>query len=417
MAAPAGGARCKPAFRRPTFDVADVFAAHGAAYQEQHPLTSEQRRVMRDLVACRTAALGGHLELCQHCGDETPSYNSCRNRHCPRCQGLSQARWIAERKARVLPVAHAHVVFTLPRALRPLASRNRKVVYDLLFRAAADTLLTFGADPRWLGAQIGVTAVLHTWTRELRFHPHLHCLVTAGGLSADGARWLAPRAKGTFLFPVRALGEVFRARFLAALECAYRQGGLRLEGTCVALADPKVFSKFVGRLYGPRWHVYSKTPFGGAAQVFEYLGRYTHRVGISNQRLVRFDERGVCFRTRGDSTTLLTGPEFIRRFLQHVLPTGFVKIRHYALYASGHVAGRLQMARVLLPPATPTPEVPAADAPDTGRSPAWADHLRELTGLDITRCPRCGEHARIRVPLPRALPCLPRPPPIGAEPS
>lgn len=394
-----------------------MFAAHGRAYQEQHPLTAEQRRVMRDLVACRTAALGGHLYVCKQCGDETPSYNSCRNRHCPKCQGLSQARWIQERKARVLPVAHAHVVFTLPRALRPLASRNRKVVFDLLFRAAADTLLTFGADERWLGAQIGVTAVLHTWTRDLRFHPHLHCIVTAGGLSTDGTCWVAPRFKSAFLFPVRALAKVFRARFLAGMERAYRQGELRLEGTCAALADPKVFSEFIGRLYGPRWHVYSKTPFGGAAHVFEYLGRYTHRVGISNQRLVRLDEHGVCFRTRGDNTTILPGPEFIRRFLQHVLPAGFVKIRHFALYASGHVAGRLRLARDLLAPATPAPELPAGDAPDTPIQSEWTEQLRQLTGLDVTLCPRCGEQARIRVPLPQTLPCLPRPPPPRASPS
>ena len=310
----ADGPPCKTGVRRPSLEVADIFAAHGKAYAASCSMTAAQRRVMRDILACRTAVLGGHVDECLECGDETPSYNSCQNRHCPKCQSLAQARWIAARKARILPVPHFHVVFTLPSTLRPLANQNRKAVFDLLFSAASSTLRTFGADPRWLGGQIGLTAVLHTWTRDLSFHPHLHCIVTAGGLSPDGARWAAAR-RPAFLFPVRALGEVFRARMVEGLRASYDDGTFRLAGSCAPLAERGRFVRLLDRVARTRWHVYAKPPFGGAEHVMEYLGRYTHRVGLSNQRLLHHDDRGVRFHTKDGRTATLAPHEFIRRFL------------------------------------------------------------------------------------------------------
>jgi len=359
-------------------------------------MTAQQRRVMRDIVQCRTAALGGHVDICLACGEETPSYNSCRNRHCPKCQSLAQARWIAARKNRILPVPHFHVVFTLPRALRQLAHRNRSTIFELLFHAAASTLLSFGDDRRWLGARVGITAVLHTWTRDLRFHPHLHCIVTAGGLAHGGERWVAPPRPG-FLFPVRALGEVFRTRFLDGLQAAYDKGVLHFQGSCAALADPARFRKLLERSYRRRWHVYAKRPFGGAGHVMEYLGRYTHRVGISNHRLVHHDERGVRFLTRDGATTTVAPDEFIRRFLMHVLPPGFVKIRHYGLLAPGNVNTQLATAAALLHDGNPSvPPPPPASPPAVITSEAL---LCALTGIDLRRCPRCRSLARIRRPL------------------
>jgi hypothetical protein len=348
---------------------------------------------MRVIATCRTAALGGHVDLCDRCGHERPAYNSCRNRHCPKCQSLRQATWIEQRLARLLPTHYFHLVFTLPAALRPLAHRNRRRVFTLLFRAAAETLLTLGRDPARLGADLGMTAVLHTWTRALQFHPHVHCLVTGGGLALDGGQWVAARRR--YLFPVQVLSRLFRGKFLAALTRAYRDGELEVGGTTQPLADAVAFQQFVDTLYRVEWVVYAKRPFGGPQQVFRYLGRYTHRVGISNQRLQRIDADGVRFATTGGRSLTLPPQEFIRRFLLHVLPSGFVKIRHYGLLAAGTATTQLERARTLLPPgmsvATPVPR--GSGALD------WLTHLLQLTGADLTLCPRCSQGRMIRHPL------------------
>lgn len=299
---------------------------------------------MRAIEVCRTKALGGHVDVCDACTFARPAYNSCRNRHCPKCQALTQAAWIEKRMEHVLPTHYFHVVFTLPHELGPLARWNRKIVFDLLFSAAASTLLQLGKDGQRLGGLLGVTAVLHTWTRDLRFHPHVHCIVTGGGLAPDGGGWIRSRQK--YLFPVRVLSDLFRGKFLDGLTRCYDDGKLDLgSSVCVPLADRKVFSHLKDTLYRKGWVVYAKRPFAGPEQVFKYLGRYTHRVGISNHRLISFDEHGVCFRTKDGKQVVVSAQEFIRRFLLHVLPDGFVKIRHYGLLASGNVRTKLVDAR------------------------------------------------------------------------
>ena len=393
---------------RPRLELADIFRAHGAAYRQQHALTAEQHTVMRAVEVCRTLALGGHVDVCTACGHERPAYNSCRNRHCPKCQGLAQARWIAQRSARLLPTSYFHVVFTLPAALRALAHRNRRRVFTLLFDAAAQTLLTLGRDPTRLGAQLGITAVLHTWTRALTFHPHLHCLVTGGGLALTGDHWVA--APRRHLFPVRVLSQLVRGKFLAALDRAYRAGELQFGGRCAALADPATFRRWRDQLYRQEWVVYAKPPFGGPQQVFQYLGRYTHRVGIANHRLQAMDAAGVRFATKHGATVTLPPAEFIRRFLLHVLPPAFVKIRHYGLLAARHATTTLAVARRTLedlPLDDPVATAPtAAVHTDAGR-PDWRTHFTQLTGIDLSRCPRCARGTMIAhpvgIPVRRAL--------------
>lgn len=367
----------------PHLEVADIFRAHGPAFRRDHHLTSGQLRAMLDIERCRTPALeGGYQEICNACAYSRSVYRSCGNRHCPKCQGLAQARWIDARMARVLPVMHFHAVFTLPALLRPLAKANPKVVFNILFQTAASTLLAFGQNPRHLGAQVGLTAVLHTWSRKLQFHPHLHCVVTSGGLDPTGTHWIQGRGKDKFLFPVRALSKVFRSRFVDAVDGARRDGALRFTGECADLADDAAFAAFRESLFQTPWVVYTKRPFGGAEKVFEYLGRYTHRVGISNHRLVSMDGDRVCFRTKGSATTRVSAQTFIERFLLHVLPKGFVKIRHYGLYASSNVKTRLAVAQSRLgaPPAQRRSE----------RHDDWRDLYAALTGIDLKRCPRCG---------------------------
>jgi hypothetical protein len=382
--------------KRPILEVADIVREHGEEYARRYPVTPEQRKVLRAIAACRTAALGGHVDVCDACGDVDVSYNSCRDRHCPKCQGQSQARWMAQRKARILPTAYFHVVFTLPAGLRALAMCNRARIYDLIFASASEALLALGRDPRRLGAHIGVTAVLHTWSRDLSFHPHLHCIVTGGGLSLDGARWVAGSAR--YLFPVRVLGALFRGKLLAGLTRAYARGELTLAGRAAALSDPAAFASLRDQLYRTAWVVYAKPPFGGAEHVYEYLGRYTHRVGLSNHRLLGMDERGVCMRTRGNKTVTLTGTEFLRRFLQHVLPRGFVKIRHYGLMASTHATTTLETARARLEAGQPTAPVPAAEQRATSTMPA-DDATPAGSSTDVGPCPRCGQGLRTRHPL------------------
>jgi hypothetical protein len=380
-------------------EVADIVRAHGPAFVRAHALSPQQKAVLRDIARCRTAALGGHKDVCADCGHvQSLSYNSCRNRHCPKCQALAQARWVEQRMTRMLPTHAFHVVFTLPRQLRRLALVNQELVFDLLFACAAASLLEFGRDPKRLGAELGVTTVLHTWTRELRFHPHVHCIVTGGGLSLDAQRWIA--APVHYLFPVRALGELFRGKLLDSLKRAHREGKLRFDGPAAPFADRERFRRLVDKLHQMRWVVYCKPPFGDQDQVFRYLGQYTHRVGLSNHRLVSLDERGVTFRTRGPATVTLSAEEFLRRFVLHVLPKGFVKIRHHGLFAAGNVHSKLASARQLLarPPGTDGDVAPVtARGGETPRD--FRQLLLALTGLDLRHCFRCGAFALIRYPL------------------
>jgi hypothetical protein len=356
-------------------EVATIVRAHGAAVRRQQVLSREQRQALRAIAVCRTPALGGHLDVCTTCGLERPAYHSCRNRHCPKCQSLAQARWISQRMARVLDTDYFHVVFTLPAALRPLALAHRRRVFALLMRAATQTLLALGHDPQRLGAQLGITAVLHTWTRELQFHPHVHCIVTAGGLAPTGARWVPARRR--HLFPVRVLGALFRGKCLAALQRAVRRG---------EIVTDVVTHQAIAALYQTPWVVYVKRPFGGAARLFQYLGRYTHRVGLSNHRLVAITADAVTFRTKDGRTATLAPHEFLRRLLLHVLPAGFVKIRHAGLFAPRQVPTALPRAQQLLARrATARPPVPVAEAT------TWRALLHRLTGLDLTRCPRCQQ--------------------------
>lgn len=365
-----------------------------------HTLSPDQHAVLRAVARCRTAALGGHVDVCDACGHGAIAYNSCRNRHCPKCQALSQARWIERRMERVLPTHAFHVVFTIPSELHGLVMVNRKAMFALLFASAADALLELGRDHRWLGAELGITSVLHTWTRDLRFHPHVHCVVSGGGLSLDGTKWIA--ARPDFLLPVRVLGALFRGKFLARLVRLYEHGELRLDGPASALADRTRFERLKDKLYRTRWVVYAKRPFGGPEQVFRYLGRYTHRVGLSNRRLVSLDDRGVTFRTHGEQTVTLAPDEFLRRFLLHVLPKGFVKIRHHGLMAASNVSTRLAAARRLLA----REQAPATS--DVSRSPAdFRELLLALTGIDLRRCPRCGALAMRRHPLPLTVEPVP----------
>jgi hypothetical protein len=359
--------------------------AHGDAYRCTHRLATVQHRALRAIAACRTAVLGGHRDTCDRCGTERITYNSCRNRHCPKCQTLTKERWLAARRAELLPIPYFHVVFTLPHDLNALAQGNPRVIYALLFRAAADTLLTFGRDPRHLGGTLGITAILHTWGQTLTQHLHLHCLVTGGALAPDRARWMAGRS--SFLFPVRALSRVFRAKSLAGLQRAFDAGQLAFAGGTAALADRRAFIALLARLRAVDWVVYAKRPFAGPEQVLAYLGRYTHRVALSNDRLVEHRDRCVRFHwkdytdhDRGKVMTL-EAEEFLRRFLLHVVPRGFMRIRHFGLLANRTRRGTLARCRDILG------QSPPADVPPE----SVAVLLQRLTGVDLSRCPVCGE--------------------------
>jgi putative transposase/transposase-like zinc-binding protein len=369
---------------RPRLELADIVRAHGDAYRRTHALAAVQSRALHAIEACRTAALGGHQETCDQCGAVRITYNSCRNRHCPKCQTLAKERWLAARRADLLPIPYFHVVFTLPHALNALAQGNPRVIYTLLFRAAADTLLTFGRDPRHLGGTIGITAILHTWGQNLSQHLHLHCLVTGGALAADRARWIAGRP--SFLFPVRALSIVFRAKYLARLQRAFDAGHLTFTAGTAQLADRHAFIAFLQRLRAVDWIVYAKRPFAGPEQVLDYLGRYTHRVALSNDRLVddrdgriRFRWKDYADHNRGKIMTLDVD-EFLRRFLLHVVPRGFMRIRHFGLLANRIRHDTLTRCRALL--GQPPPDAPPASV---------VVLMHQLTGVDLARCPVCGE--------------------------
>lgn len=373
----------------PRLEIAAIFRAHGGSFREKHRLAPERDRVLGDLERCRTAALGGHLYTCRQCLAEVPLYNSCLNRHCPTCQGPAQFRWVAGRKRRLLPTDYFHLVFTLPALLRPLVRRYRRQLFDLLFATASDTLLTFGRDPKRLGAEIGFTLVLHTWTRELRFHPHVHAIVTGGGLDVATDRWVG--ARQDYLFPVEALSPLFRGKFLSALIDLFEAGVFKDSGH-----DPTSFRSLTRRLARQPWVVYAKKPFGGPEQILTYLGLYTHRVALSNPRLLSVSDALITFRTRGEGSCTITPDEFIRRFLLHVLPAQYVKIRHYGLLAPAHVNTRLRRAAELLArqhDAAPSSTDLAAAGSDTD-----GEHHGETTP-DPTRprCPRCGASALIPV--------------------
>jgi Putative transposase/Transposase zinc-binding domain len=365
---------------RPRFDIGEIVRRHRAALESVHRLNRAQRRVLTDVAQCRTAALGGHLDACLSCGYEHPAYNSCRNRHCPKCQALSQEEWIAKRSEQLLDVGHFHVVFTLPAQLRSLAKFASELLYDAIFAAAAGTLRRLGEEQ--LGITLGVTMVLHTWTRDLRFHPHVHAIVTAGGLTHDG-RWVA--CNGRFLFPVHAMGKIFRGKMMDRLRRDYASGRFaRFD----AFQDPQGFDVLMAKIAKLDWNVYAKAPFAKSQHVLSYLGRYTHRVGIANSRLLAVSPEAVTFRTKGDGVASVTPVEFLRRFVQHVLPDGFHKIRHYGLYASGAHANR-EVARALLGQATQVRR----------KRRTSAELLLDVTGRDVSGCPRCGAKL-VRRPLP-----------------
>jgi hypothetical protein len=361
-------------------EVADVLHAQGEHFLDQHPwLSVQQRTVLRAVTRCRTAALGGHVDRCDACGHRPRSYNSCRNRHCPKCQAQARERWLAAREHELLEVPYVHVVFTLPHALLPLCHRNAALVYTLLLQASAATLLAVAADPRHLGAEIGGLSILHTWGQTLVRHPHVHCVVPAGGFSPDHQRWIRPKYSG-FVLPVKALSRVFRGKFVAALRRAYVRDALELAGATDGFRDPTQWHRFVDALFQTDWVVYAKPAFGGATAVLRYLGRYTHRVAISNHRLIAFDGDRVTFRWKDYAhghawrTMTLTAMEFLRRFVQHVLPRGFVRIRHFGYLATACRTARLALARTLLR---------QSPAPTRSRDTA-------ATSAATWPCPKCG---------------------------
>jgi len=388
-----------------SLEVADIFRAAGPAYRTAHAghLSLAQLKVMTAIETCRTAALGGHIETCEDCGHWQIAYNSCRNRHCPKCQGAAARIWLVEREADLLPVGYFHVVFTLPAEIADIAFQNKGVIYDLLFKAASETMVTIAADPRHLGARIGITAVLHTWGSAMTHHPHVHMIVPGGGIAPDGKRWISSRA--AFLLPVRVLGSLFRRLFLTRLMALHHSGKLGFFGHLAQLADRRAFLRHLSPVKKKRWVVYAKPPFGGPEAVLAYLSRYTHRVAISNRRLIAFDERGVTLRYKDyrrdgperQQVMTLAMDEFIRRFLAHVLPRGFHRIRHYGLLAASSRKTSITLARQLLDVAPPLDDAEAIEPVDV-RPP----------------CPCCGGHMVVieafeRWQQPRAPPSSPAP--------
>jgi hypothetical protein len=385
----------------PALEVADIFRLHGPAWRAAKAghVSLDQLKVMSAIEACRTAALGGHVEGCEACGHRRIAYNSCRNRHCPKCQGAQAREWLAAREADLLPVGYFHVVFTLPTEIADIAFHNKAAVYDLLFRTAAETMLTIAADPRHLGARIGITAVLHTWGSAMTHHPHIHMIVPGGGISLNGERWIPSRA--AFLLPVRVLGKLFRGLFLRGLRQLHAAGRLRFFGDQVALKDSRAFLRHLAPLRKKRWVVYAKPPFSGPEAVLAYLSRYTHRVAISNHRLIAFDEAGVTFRYKDyrrdaadrQRTMTLTPDEFIRRFLLHVLPKGFHRIRHYGLLASAGRKANIARARELLGVPAPLAAEETAPAPEPDLRPPCPCCGGRMTVIEIF-----GRAARARAP-------------------
>lgn len=391
---------------RASLEVADIFRAAGPTYRADHAghLGLHQLKVMSAIEHCRTAVMGGHVEACTDCGHWRIAYNSCRNRHCPRCQGSAAHAWLAAREADLLPVGYFHVVFTLPAEVADIAIHNKALVYDLLFKASSETMLTIAADPKHLGARIGITAVLHTWGSAMTHHPHVHMIVPGGGLSSDGNRWVSSRP--AFLLPVRVLGKLFRRLFLTRLMALHEAGRLAFFGTLARFADRRAFLRHLSPVRKKNWVVYAKPPFAGPEAVLAYLSRYTHRVAISNSRLLRFDKAGVTFRYKDyrrdgadrQQTMTISADEFIRRFLLHVLPKGLHRIRHYGLLTGATRKAHLDHARQLLGVA-PRAEDDTADEPVDSRPP----------------CPCCGGHMVVIETFERGH--QPRAPPPGPLPN
>jgi len=369
---------------RPAVEVADLLHKQGNRFLDQSPwLSFQQLSVLRAIARCRTAALGGHVDRCSQCAHQAISYNSCRNRHCPKCQAQARQRWLAARERELLEVPYFHVVFTLPRELNPLCLRNARIMYDLLFRASAAAMLEVAANPKRLGAEIGFLSILHTWGQNLLLHPHIHCVVPGGGLSADHESWIRP--KYAFFLPVDVLSSVFRAKFVHGLRKAFRKRKLIFPGSIAPLANPKRFATFVDSLFRKRWVVYAKPAFGAPTQVLRYLGRYTHRVAISNHRLLSFDGEQVTFRWKdyahGNKQRKMTleATEFLRRFTQHILPRGFVRIRQFGILTNTRRSALLALARELL---TAAPKPPEACPTDAAKCSTW-------------QCPHCHGEMRI----------------------
>src|SRR5450631_2394633 len=369
---------------RPAVEVADILREQGDRFIDQNPwLNYQQLSVLRAIRRCRTAALGGHIDQCSQCGHQAISYNSCRNRHCPKCQAQARLRWLAAREKELLEVPYFHVVFTLPQELNQLCLRNARILYDLLFRASAEAMLEVAANPKRLGAHIGFLSILHTWGQNLLLHPHIHCVVPAGGLSADHKSWIRP--KYAFFLPVDVLSSVFRAKFVHGLRKAFGKRKLTFTGSIAQLAKPKRFAAFLDSLFRQQWVVYAKPAFGAPIQVLRYLGRYTHRVAISNHRLLSFDGEQVTFRWRdyahGNKQRKMTlaATEFLRRFSQHILPRGFVRIRQFGILTNTRRSALLALARQLL---TAAPNAPRTCLTDPANSSTW-------------QCPRCNGDMRI----------------------
>jgi hypothetical protein len=365
---------------RPPLEVADVIRAAGPAFLQRAQMGFDRQRlkVLHAIQRCRTAALGGHIDACVRCGHRAISYNSCRNRHCPKCQGNARHRWLQARRAELLPTRYVHVVFTLPHELAPLALANKKLVYTRLFRLSAETLMEFARDPRLLGAEIGFFSVLHTWNQRLEHHPHVHCVVPEGGIALDGSHWVRPRYN--FFLPVKAMAKAFRGKFLETLREAFTAGELRFPGQMKNLAAPRTFAELLRQCCRHKWVVYAKRPFGGPEHVLQYLGNYTHRVAISNHRLVDLADGKVSFRWRDSAhhnkkrVMSLRVEEFLRRFFLHVLPHGFVRIRHFGFLSNRSRKQNLQLCRTLLQEASAPPD-PGPSA--TATSSFW-------------KCPLCG---------------------------
>jgi len=382
---------------RPALEVADIFRGHGTAWRHANRghVSLDQFKVMSAIENCRTAALGGHVARCEDCAHTTIAYNSCRNRHCPKCQGAAAREWMAAREAELLPIPYFHIVFTLPSAIGDIAYQNKAVIYKLLFKASAETMLTIAADPKHLGARIGMISVLHTWGSAMTHHPHVHMIVPGGGLAPDRSRWVS--CKPDFFLPVRVLSKLFRRLMLQKLSAAHQAGELKFFGAHAALADAKAFAAYLAPLRTKRWFVYAKRPFAGPKAVLAYLSRYTHRVAISNRRLIAIDQRSVTFKVKdyrvegpGRYTTMTLGSgEFIRRFLIHVLPGGFHRIRHYGLFASAHRANMIAAARKLLGEAAPVADAaPKAHASTSAQQALKTDPEPPQALAQPCRC--CG---------------------------
>jgi Putative transposase/Transposase zinc-binding domain len=389
---------------RPKWEVADVFRRYGETYRNKHgaSMSTAQRRVMTAIEVCRTAALGGHLERCDQCGQERNCYNSCRDRHCPKCQSLARAQWIEDRQAELLEVDYFHVVFTVPQEIADITYQNKELVLGILFRITAETLRTIAADPKHLGAEIGFFAVLHSWGQNLQFHPHLHCVVPGGGLSPDGERWVSCR-RPDFLLPVRVLSSLFQRLFLEALQTAFDSGQLQFFHSLESLRQPMAFARHLAKAEAHDWVVYAKRPFAGPQQVLDYVGRYTHRVAISNNRLLDIEGDQVQFKWKdyrhGDQikTMTLSADEFIRRFLMHVLPNGFHRIRYYGFLGNRYRNKKLAQCRRLLG----MQKAEQADPPKPEKE--YHERYEELTGRSLRQCPHCRQGQMVKVAiLPKA---------------